>query len=62
VAAPATYFLIGLWLNNFSYKITLGLWPFGIALLICGFFTALSVLYHTAHAAKANPVEALSYE
>lgn len=62
IAIPATWFLVNLWLDNFAYKIVMGPWPFIISLAVCSFFTALSVLYHTSQAAKANPVDALSYE
>jgi hypothetical protein len=53
---------VNLWLQNFAYHIDFSAGPFLIALLICAFFTALSLIYHTMVATRANPVEALSYE
>ena len=61
-AIPVTYYLVNLWLDNFTYRISFHPWPFVIALLVCTFFTTLSMLYHTALAATANPVDALRSE
>jgi ABC-type antimicrobial peptide transport system permease subunit len=61
-AIPVTYYLVNLWLDNFTYRISFHPWPFAIALLVCTFFTTLSMLYHTALAATANPVDALRSE
>jgi putative ABC transport system permease protein len=61
-ALPATYYIVNLWLQNFAYHIDFSAGPFLVALLICAFFTGLSLIYHTVAATNANPVEALSYE
>jgi putative ABC transport system permease protein len=62
MAIPATYYVINLWLMNFTYRIDFHMWPFAIALVISVFFTAVSLLYHTALAAMENPVDALKSE
>ena len=62
LAVPATYYLVSQWLSNFTYRINFHIWPFAIAVLLCAFFTGISLLYHTALAARANPVDALRSE
>ncbi len=62
VALPLTYYLVEMWLDNFSYRIDITAGPFAISVFVCAFFTALSLLYHTMQAVWANPVNALSYE
>ena len=62
LAVPVTYYLVSQWLNNFTYRISFHPWPFAIAILLCVFFTTVSLLYHTAIAATANPVDALRNE
>lgn len=62
IALPVTYYLINEWLGNFTYRISFHVWPFAIGLLVCAFFTVLSMLYHALMAAMANPVEALRSE
>jgi putative ABC transport system permease protein len=62
VALPVTYYLINLWLTNFTHHIEPGAWPFILSFFVCFIFTAISVGYHTIQAISANPVEALNYE
>jgi putative ABC transport system permease protein len=62
VAMPATFFVINIWLESFAYRVELVYWPFIVPLLVCIVFTAMAVIYHTARAAVANPVDALKYE
>ncbi len=62
LAAPAAYWVMSLWLENFAYQTGIGigifLWSGGLALLI-----ALgTVSYQAIRAALANPVEALKCE
>jgi putative ABC transport system permease protein len=62
IAAPAAYFIMNSWLQNFVYRVDLGWWIFvlagGMALLIA----LLTVSAQAIKAALANPVEALRYE
>ncbi len=62
IAWPAAYFLLNRWLRNYAYRVDLGPLPFvaasGIALAIA----LITVGYHAAKAATANPVESLRYE
>lgn len=62
LAVPVTYYLVNQWLDTFTHRISFHAWPFAIAVGVCICFTAISLLYHTAIAATANPVDALRSE
>ena len=61
-AWPLAYFVVNLWLQDYAYRISVGLGTFllagGIALLIA----LLTVGYQAIKAASMNPVETLRYE
>jgi len=62
IAWPPAYFAMNEWLQQFAYRIGIGLWILalsGILALGIAFFT---VSYHTIKAATANPVDSLRYE
>ncbi len=62
VAWPLSYYLMELWLREFSYRIVIPLWAFPLT----GIFTLLPALIiinaQTIKTAAANPVDALRYE
>jgi putative ABC transport system permease protein len=62
LAWPVAYYAMNQWLQDFAYRISVGLGAFllagGVALLIA----VLTVSYQATKAAIANPVEALRYE
>jgi len=62
LAAPAVWFLMNKWLENFAYKITIGPLVF-----IAGFFATLMIAvltvgYRSFRAARVNPIQSLRYE
>jgi len=62
IAWPAAYFIINKWLENFAYRMNLGIWIFmlsGILVLVIAIFT---ISYQAIKAAITNPVESLRYE
>ncbi len=62
IAAPAAWYLMKNWLNDFAYKIDIGLWVFAIA-IVCSLLVAwLAVGYKAFKAAIANPVKSLRSE
>ena len=62
IAWPIAYYFMNRWLQDFAYKISIGLWVFilsgGIALVIA----LATVSFQAIKAALANPVESLRYE
>lgn len=62
LAAPAAWYLMKKWLNDFAYKIDIGVWVFAIA-IACSLLVAwLTVGYKAFKAAVANPVKSLRIE
>jgi len=62
IAWPVGLYIMQKWLQNYAYRINLGIWIFilsGIATLT---IALLTVGYQAFKAARANPVEALKYE
>ncbi|HEX9006972.1 MAG TPA: FtsX-like permease family protein, partial [Bacteroidota bacterium] len=62
VAAPAAYFVMSRWLEDFAYRITPGPGVFALSLAVTCVVAALSVGYQVVRASLANPVSALRYE
>jgi putative ABC transport system permease protein len=61
-ATPISYFFINRWLQNFAYKIDLGVGIFVLAGALALMIALLTVSYQSIKAALANPVESLRYE
>lgn len=62
IAWPIAYFLMSRWLNEFAYRIPIGLGVFIISALIAFGIAILTVSYQAMKAALSNPVDALRYE
>ncbi|MCP4726623.1 MAG: FtsX-like permease family protein, partial [bacterium] len=62
IALPLGYYLMNLWLQNFAYKIELGITIFTSAVLITVFITFVTVSYQSVKAAASDPVDSLRYE
>jgi putative ABC transport system permease protein len=50
------------WLQNFAYRIEIGIWIFVLSGILALLIALLTVSYQAIKAAVANPVEALRYE
>ena len=61
-AAPVIYYLIGLWLQEFAYKIGFGFGVIFISTIAAYLITFLTIFLVVFKAATADPVEALRYE
>lgn len=62
LACPLGYFVMNKWLQDFAYRITIGVDVLIIA-GVAAFAAALTaILWQTLRAARANPVKALKYE
>ncbi|MDF9799872.1 putative ABC transport system permease protein [Catalinimonas alkaloidigena] len=62
VAIPLSYFAVRQWLNDFAYKIDIGLTSFIIAGVLALLIAVLTVSYQSVKAALANPVNSLRDE
>jgi putative ABC transport system permease protein len=62
IAWPVGYFMMNRWLQNFAYRINIGLWVFIISSLFSLFTAFLTISYQSIKAATANPVDSLRYE
>lgn len=62
IAHPLGYYAMHTWLQNFAYKIKLGVLPFIGAGLIALVIALLTVSFQTFRAAAANPANSLRYE
>ncbi len=62
VAAPAAYFVMDGWLQDFAYRISIGTEVFFTAVMITVVIAGVTVGYRSIKAATANPVDALKYE
>jgi len=62
IAWPIAYVAMNRWLQNFAYRINMGLGTFIIAALLALIIALLTVGYQAIKAARANPVESLRYD
>ncbi len=62
IAWPGIYYYAGKWLENFYYKINLGIFSFIAGLLIALGIAILTISYRVLKAANVNPAQSLKYE
>lgn len=62
IAWPLVFFAMGKWLQNFAYRIDMGIWIFILSGVIALGIALLSVSMKAVRAATANPVQSLRYE
>lgn len=62
IAWPVVYYWAGKWLENFYYKINLGLFTFIAGLTIALGIAVLTISYRIIMAARINPAQSLKYE
>jgi len=62
IAWPIAWFAVNGWLDNFAYRVDIGLETFLFAALVAFGAAAGAVSHQAVRAARANPVEALKYE
>ena len=62
IVLPLGYWAMNRWLENFAYRINLGILPFALAALLALAIASLTVSYHTLKASAANPADSLRYE
>ena len=62
IAWPVAYYAMNRWLQNFAYRINIGLWTFLLAGALAFVIALLTVSFQAIKAALANPVDSLRYE
>ena len=62
VAIPISWYFMSTWLDNFAYKISIGVLPFILSFLIVLAITILTISFQAIKAARANPIDSLRYE
>ena len=62
IAAPVTYFLMNGWLDNYTYKISIGVTVFLVVGIGSWLIALLTVSFQSVKVAKSNPVETLRIE
>lgn len=62
IAWPVTYYTMGRWLQNFAYRIHLGILTFIQAGMLALLVALLTVSFQATRAARTNPAEYLRYE
>lgn len=62
LAWPVSYKFMDIWLQDFSYRITIPVWPFIISALIILFFSILVINIQTLKTSMISPVKSLRYE
>ena len=62
IAWPIAFFAVDKWLQDFAYRISIGIEAFIISALITICIALLTVSYQSMKAARSNPVDALKYE
>lgn len=62
IAFPLGYYLMGKWLQDFTYRIEMEWWVFALAGLMTLFIAFFTISYRSIQAANANPVKSLRAE
>jgi putative ABC transport system permease protein len=62
IAWPIAYIFMQQWLQNFAFRINIGLWIFVFSAGLSLFITILTISYQSIKSAFSNPVESLRYE
>lgn len=62
VAWPLAYLVMARWLQNFAYRINLGIWMFILSGILALIIAVLTVSTKALKAAAADPVDSLRYE
>ena len=62
IALPIAWYAMNRWLQNFAYRIDIGVFTFVLTLLLSLIVTFSTVSYRAVKAARANPVDSLRYE
>lgn len=62
IVLPLSYYVMNSWLNDFAYRVEFNYLILAATLCVSILITVMTVGYHSARAALANPVDSLKYE
>jgi putative ABC transport system permease protein len=62
IAWPVAYIIVRIWLQDFAFRINIGIWTFIFSSALVLFVSFVTVSIHTFRAAASNPVNTLRYE
>jgi len=62
IAWPVAYIIMRIWLQDFAFRINIGVWIFILSSALVLFISFVTVSVHTFRAAASNPVDTLRYE
>lgn len=62
IAWPVAYYFMGKWLEDFPYRVEMGIWVFVLAAAIALLIAIVTVSFQAIKAALANPVKSLRSE
>jgi len=62
IAWPVAYIIMRFWLQDFAFRINIGIWIFILSSALVLFVSFVTVSVHTFRAAASNPVITLRYE
>jgi len=62
IAWPIAYIAMDKWLDNFAYRVNIGLTAFLLTAVLTSIIALLTVSYQSVKAALANPADSLRYE
>ncbi|MEO0902812.1 MAG: FtsX-like permease family protein [Bacteroidota bacterium] len=62
IASPIAYYLIQLWLQDFSYHVNIKWWVFAVSGVFAVVITLLTVGFQSIKSAMANPIHSLRTE
>ena len=62
IAAPTAWWVLNSWLQDFEYRIQIGVSVFAVAIFVTGMIAVITVGWQSSRAALANPVKSLRTE
>lgn len=62
ISWPLAYFTAAKWLQNYAYRIDIGIWIFVLSTALALIIALIPISYHAIRAALTNPVDSLRYE
>lgn len=62
ISAPAAWWVLNGWLQDFEFRINIGIGIFAVAIIVTGLIALITVGWQSSRAALANPVKSLRTE